>query len=119
MKFIFLDENFQTMGSVGVFTMYLWRNDRPELGVIREVNFARGEKGEKTMYCKGFFSEHLLNNRVIQPVFNKTGVISSLAYDVVDLFAVNPVDAGRKIRGLQITDRPTPDQMWVISCMKS
>lgn len=135
MKFIFLDENFQTMGSVGVFTtllwyrryyqpgifelhlsaeyfdlingsMYLWRNDRPELGVIREVNFARGGKGEKTMYCKGFFSEHLLNNRVIQPVFNKTGVISSLAYDVVDLFAVNPVDAGRKIRGLQITDRP-------------
>lgn len=134
MKFIFLDKDFQTMGSVGVFTtllwyrryyqpgmfelhlsaeyfdlinsaMYLWRNDRPELGVIREVNFTRGEKGEKTMYCKGYFAEHLLNDRVIQPAYHKTGVVSGLAYDVVDLYAINPADAGRKILGLQITDR--------------
>lgn len=135
MKFIFLDEEFQTVGSVGVFTtllwyrryyqpgmfelhlsaeyfdlingsMYIWRNDRPELGVIREVNFARGEKGEKTMYCKGYFAEHLLNNRVFQPVFTKSGVISDVAYDAVDQYAVNPADPSRKVKNLQIPDRP-------------
>ena len=94
MNLIILDSNFATLGvisvfntliwdrryySVGVFElhtpaeffelmndgMYLYRNDRTELGVIREVNFSRDEKGARNAYCKGYFSESLLNNRAI------------------------------------------------------
>ncbi len=126
MQFIILDHNFQTMGSIKVFNTlmwyrryyspgifelhlsadyfdlinsgrYLYRNDRTELGVIREVNFARGEKSEKTAYCKGFFSEHLLNNGVIYPVFSRTGKPDALAHGVVDAYLINPADGKRKI----------------------
>ncbi len=126
MQFIILDKDFQTMGSIKVFNTlmwyrryyspgifelhlpadyfdlinsghYLYRNDRTELGIIREVNFARGEKSEKTAYCKGFFSEHLLNNSVIYPVFSRTGKPDALAHGVVDAYLINPADGKRKI----------------------
>ena len=83
MQFIIFDSSFQTTGSIRVFITLLWyrryyspgifelhvpaeyfdlinsgrylyRNDRTELGVIREVNFMRGDKSQKTAYCKGF-----------------------------------------------------------------
>lgn len=126
MQFIIFDKDFQTIGAIGVFNTLLWyrryyspgifelhipadyfdlintgrylyRNDRTELGVIREVNFARGEKSEKTAYCKGFFSEHLLNNGVIYPVFSQTGKPDALAHGVVDAYLINPADGKRKI----------------------
>lgn len=126
MQFIILDKDFQTMGSIKVFNTlmwhrryyspgifelhlpaeyfdlintgrYLYRNDRTELGVIREVNFARGEKSEKTAYCKGFFSEHLLNNGVIYPVFSRTGKPDALSHTIVDTYLINPADNKRKI----------------------
>ena len=108
MQFIIFDSSFQTTGSIRVFNTLLWyrryyspgifelhvpaeyfdlinsgrylyRNDRTELGVIREVNFMRGDKSQKTAYCKGFFAEHLLNNNVIYPTFNRTGTPEALA----------------------------------------
>ena len=80
MNLIILDQNFDTLGVVSVFNTliwdrryyasglfelhtpaefftlmntgrYLYRNDRDELGVIREVNFARDAKGTRTAYC--------------------------------------------------------------------
>lgn len=127
MQFIILDRDFQTMGSIKVFNTLLWyrryyspgifelhlpadyfnlinggrylyRNDRTELGVIREVNFARGEKSEKTAYCKGFFSEHLLDNGIIYPMFSKTGKPDALAHSIVDTYLISPSDKGRKIK---------------------
>lgn len=131
MQFIILDRDFQTIGVVRVFNTLLWyrryyspgifelhvpaayfdlinsgqylyRNDRTELGVIREINFMRGEKGEKTAYCKGFFAEHLLNNNVMQPAFNKTGTPEALARAAVDQYIINPADSRRKIGHIRL-----------------
>lgn len=131
MQFIIFDKNFQTIGSIQVFNTLLWyrryyspgifelhvpadyfdlinngqylyRNDRTELGVIREVNFSRGEKGEKTAYCKGYFAEHLLNNNVIYPAFNRTGTPEILARSVVEQHIINPLVTDRKIRNIKL-----------------
>lgn len=131
MRIIILDKNFQDLGSIRVFNTlmwyrryyspgifelhipaayfdlinsgrYLYRNDRTELGVIREVNFMRGEKSEKTAYCKGYFAEHLLNNNVIHPAFNRTGTLETLARAVVDQYVINPADTSRKISHIQL-----------------
>lgn len=151
MQFMILDKDFRTIGSIRVFNTLLWyrryyspgvfelhlpaeyfdlintgrylyRNDRTELGVIREVNFARGEKSEKTAYCKGFFAEHLLNNAVIYPVFSKTGKPDALAYSVVETYLINPADQNRKMHadirlgeaaglGVSITLQNTGDEV--------
>ena len=131
MQFIIFNKDFQTMGSVRVFNTLLWyrryyspgifelhvpaeyfdlinsgqylyRNDRTELGVIREVNFMRGEKSEKTAYCKGYFAEHLLNNNVIHPTFNRTGTPEKLAHFVMNQYVINPADTDRKIPHIQL-----------------
>lgn len=131
MQFIIFDKHFQTMGSIKVFNTLLWyrryyspgifelhvpaeyfdlintgsylyRNDRTELGVIREVNFMRGDKSQKTSYCKGFFAEHLLSNNVIHPTFNQTGMPEVLARGIVDKYVINPEDAERKISHIQL-----------------
>ena len=131
MQFIIFDKEFQTIGSIKIFNTliwyrryyspgmfelhvpaeyfdlinsgrYLYRNDRTELGVIREVNFMRGEKGDKTAYCKGYFAEHLLDNNIILPTFNKTGLPGKIARSVVESYIINPADAGRKISHIQL-----------------
>lgn len=131
MQFIVFDKDFQTIGAIRVFNTLLWyrryyspgifelhipaeyfdlinigryvyRNDRTELGVIREVNFMRGEKGEKTAYCKGYFAEHLLNNNIIYPTFNKEGTPEALAREVVSSYIINPSDSSRKIYGIEL-----------------
>ena len=131
MQFIIFDKDFQTTGSIKVFNTLLWyrryyspgmfelhmpaeyfdlvnngrylyRNDRTEQGVIREVNFMRGEKGEKTAYCKGYFAECLLNNNVIYPTFSGTGTLGTLAQDIVDRYIVNPAAPARKIGPVQM-----------------
>lgn len=130
MQFIIFDKDFQTMGSIKVFNTLLWyrryyspgifelhvpaeyfdlintgrylyRNDRTELGVIREVNFMRGDKSQKTAYCKGFFAEHLLNNNVINPTFKRAGTPEELAYEMIDQYIINPVDIARKIKHIK------------------
>lgn len=131
MQFIIFDKDFQTIGVIGVFNTLLWyrryyspgifeihvpaeyfdlinsgkylyRNDRTELGVIREVGFMRGEKSEKTAYCKGYFAEHLLSNNVIYPTFNKTAIPETLAHSVVEQYIINPADIDRKIENVQL-----------------
>ena len=75
---------------------YLHRNDRDELGVIREVNFARDAKGTRTAYCKGYFSEELLNGRVLNTQVSLTGTpeaigITDLAHpDYGDAVTIRP-----------------------------
>lgn len=131
MQFIIFDKEFQTIGSTKVFNTLLWyrryyspgmfelhvpaeyfdlinsgkylyRNDRTELGVIREVNFMRGEKGNKTAYCKGYFAEHLLNSNVILMPFNKTGLPETLARSVIEENIINPANQVRKIEHIQL-----------------
>lgn len=126
MNLIILDKNFDTLGIVSVFNTliwdrryyasglfelhtpaeffelmntgrYLYRNDREELGIIREVNFARDAKGARTAYCKGYFSEELLNNRVLNLPVNLTGTPENVGRQLVQRFIINPNDADRKI----------------------
>ncbi len=131
MQFFIFDPKFQILGSIKVFNTLLWyrryyspgifefhvpakyfdllntgkylyRNDRTELGVIREVNFTRGNKGEQRAYCKGYFAEHLLNNNVIHPTFNRTGTPEVLARGVIRQYIINPADATRKIQNIRL-----------------
>lgn len=126
MNLIILDKNFDTLGVVSVFNTliwdrryyasglfelhtpaeffelmntgrYLYRNDREELGVIREVNLARDAKGARTAYCKGYFSEELLNDRVIHPQVSLSGTPESIGRKLVDRCVINPSNADRKI----------------------
>lgn len=131
MQLIVFDDKFQIIGVISIFNALLWyrryyspgvfelhvpaeyfdlinsgkylyRNDRTELGVIREVNFTRGEKNEKTAYCKGYFAEHLLNDNVIYPTFNRVGTPEALAHAVVGQYIINPADIGRKKAYIQL-----------------
>lgn len=126
MNLIILDANFDTLGVVSVFNTliwdrryyasglfelhtpaeffelmntgrYLYRNDRDDLGVIREVNFARDAKGARTAYCKGYFCEELLNNRVINTQVSLSGTPETIGRKLVDKYLINPTDADRKI----------------------
>lgn len=125
MNLIILNENFETLGVVSVFNTLLWtrryydagvfelhapadffglmntgrylyRNDRKELGVIREVKFARNDKGAGTAYCKGYFAESLLNNRVINTSVNMTGTPEAISRALIQKYLISPSDSGRK-----------------------
>ncbi|MBR1677331.1 MAG: hypothetical protein IJ706_08490, partial [Clostridia bacterium] len=108
MRITILDKDFETLGTVGVFNSLIWcrryyepgmfechtpveyfellnagryfyRSDRGELGVIREVNYSQTDKGERRAYCKGYFAESLLDNRVINATANITGTPEAIA----------------------------------------
>lgn len=81
---------------------YLYRNDRDELGVIREVNFAKDAKGTRTAYCKGYFSEELLNGRVLNTQISLTGTPEVIGRKMVERYVINPTDAGRKISQVKL-----------------
>ena len=131
MNLIILDKNLDTLGVVSVFNTLIWdrryyasglfelytpaeffelmntgrylfRSDRKDLGVIREVNFARDAKGARTAYCKGYFAEELLNDRVLNTQINITGTPEDIGRQLVQKFAINPTDADRKIQHLQL-----------------
>ena len=65
--------------------------------MIREVNFARDAKGARTAYCKGYFSEELLNGRVLNTQISLTGTPEVIGRKLVDRCVINPTDADRKI----------------------
>lgn len=131
MNLMILDENFELLGAVGVFNTliwtrryyaagvfelhapaeffplmnegrYLYRSDREELGLIREVNFNRDEKGARTAYCKGYFCEELLNNRVIDLQTALSGTPESIGRALVNKYLINPTDAGRRIPQIRL-----------------
>ena len=76
---------------------YICRNDRSELGVIREVNYAQTDKGERSAYCKGYFAEKLLDDRVLQAPVNISGTPEEIALALVDGMAIHPANSGRII----------------------
>jgi len=131
MNLIILDENLDTLGSVSIFNTLLWnrryyeaglfelytpaeffelmnsgrylfRSDRNALGVIREVNFARDAKGARTAYCKGYFAEQLLNNRVLNTQENISGTPEAIARKLVQRYVIAPSDTGRKLPHIQL-----------------
>lgn len=131
MQLIILNEKMDTLGVVSVFNTliwnrryynsglfelhapaeffdlmntgrYLYRSDRTDLGIIRKVNFARDAKGIRTSYCKGYFAEELLNDRVLDTQVNITGTPETIGRQLVQKFAISPTDTDRKIAHLQL-----------------
>lgn len=125
MRIMILDENFEVIGNVGIFNSLIWtrryydvglfelhfpadyfalvqqgkylfRNDRTELGVIRERNYDQSDKGQRTAYCKGYFAESLLNDRIIPLTYNKTGTPEAISRDLMNKNIISPSDSGRK-----------------------
>ena len=134
MRIIVLDKNFDTIGSVGIFNSLIWdrryyesgifelhtpveyfellnsgkyiyRNDRKELGVIREVSYQQTDKGERAAYVKGYFAEHLLDDRVIQNTVNITGTPEDISRALMTTYFLTPSDSGRKIENISLGDR--------------
>lgn len=131
MKLIVLDGAFDTLGVISMFNTliwtpryyqvgtfelhvpaelfdllnqgcYLYRNDSTYLGVIREVNFAKDNKGARTAYCKGYFAEDLLNKRVIDRQQNLSGKPDAICRTLVERFFINPTDKWRKVAHVKL-----------------
>lgn len=131
MNLIILDADFETLGVVSIFNTLLWyrryydaglfelyapadffelmnngcylfRSDRTNLGVIREVNFSRDSAGARTAYCKGYFAEALLNNRVLSTQINMTGTPEAIGRSLVQKLCISPSDSGRILKNLQL-----------------
>ena len=83
---------------------YIYRTDRNELGVIRERNFTESDTGKKTAYAKGYFSETLLENRVINSTYNKSGLLEDISRDIVDKYCISS-GADRRIPNLSLGAR--------------
>ena len=83
---------------------YIYRTDHNELGVIRERNFTESDTGKKTAYAKGYFSETLLENRVINSTYNKSGLLEDISRDIVDQYCINS-GADRRIPNLSLGAR--------------
>jgi hypothetical protein len=124
MRLIFLDKDFETIGSMSVYSSLIWdrryyepgvfelhasveyfslmnnarylfRNDRHELGVIREVEYTQTDKGERTAYCKGYFAEKLLDERVTDTTFNMTGTPEEISRALVTQYFISPAEPDR------------------------
>ena len=77
---------------------YIFRHDRQELGVIREVNYTQTSKGARTAYCKGYFSEALFNNRVTVPAANITGTPEEISRAKGNCKSYSSLQKGRACR---------------------
>lgn len=121
MRVLVLDEKFQTLGSISLFSSLIWvprytklgyfelhtatsyfqllkqgsyiyRNDRENLGVIDDVQYAQTDTGSRTCYAKGNFAEVLLADRVISKTMSVNGRLEDSMRSAVTQFAINPVN---------------------------
>ena len=53
---------------------YIYTKDRPELGIITQVNYI-WEKGKKNAHISGNFLEHELNDKIVHPQFKGSGIL--------------------------------------------
>ena len=72
--------------------------------MIRERNFTESDTAQKTAFAKGYFSEDLLNNRVINGNYNKYGILEDVSRDIVNTYCINSGSA-RKIPKLELGTR--------------
>lgn len=157
MRIMFFDKDFNVVGAVVVFNSLIWnrryyepgvfelhcsveyfdllynskyvtRNDRQELGVIREVNYKETDQAEREAYCKGYFAESLLNNRVIEKTVNLAGTPEDIGRTLMNTFIISPTDKDRKFPqiklgarkgigdrlSLQVTGQPLGDELYEI-----
>lgn len=82
--------------------LYIFRHDRKELGVIRNVNYSQTNDGARTAFCKGYFAEHLLDGRVIIPAVNITGTPEEIGRQLVQSYFIAPADNDRAFPHLKL-----------------
>lgn len=121
MRILILDDDFNTIGSISLFLSLIWcpryaklgyfelhcptsyfsilrsgkyvyRNDRDNLGVIDDIQYAQTDAGEKTCYVKGNFAETLLADKVISKTATVTGNLEIAMRKMVTDFAISPAN---------------------------
>lgn len=67
--------------------------------IIKIVKETVGENGEKEIEAKGWTLEFLLVDKIVEGMYNRSGksFASTIMYDMVDKFAINPTDSRNKI----------------------
>lgn len=67
--------------------------------IIEIVKETIGENGEKELDVKGWTLEFLLVDKIVEGMYNRVGksFISTILYDMVDKFAINPTNVKNKI----------------------
>lgn len=117
MKIIVLNENLETIGAIPLFSTLIWtrryyeyglyelhasakyfpllkagayiyRNDREELGMIEDIEYAQDEKGNRTCFAKGYFSEKLLERKVIPESITVSGTPEAIGRQLVTTYAI-------------------------------
>ena len=131
MRLLVLDEDFDILGDVSLFRSliwtrrytslgmyelhmprasfpllmqgrYLYRNDADELGLIEEPHYSIDENGKREVYCKGYFAEKLLEDRVLDGTFHLSGSLEDSMRAMVERYAINPADPEREIPHLKL-----------------
>lgn len=83
---------------------YLYRNDADELGLIEEPHYSIDDNGTREVYCKGYFAEKLLEDRVLDSPFHLSGSLEGSMRSMVERYAISPADPDRKIPHLRLGD---------------
>ncbi len=133
MRLLVLDENFEILGdasmfqtliwtrrykSLGMYELhvtkdkfplinsgkYLYRNDADELGIIEEPHYSIDDKGTREIYCKGYFAEKILEDRVLNRTFRMSGNLEDSFRSMVTEYAIFPAESERKIVNLRLGD---------------
>lgn len=133
MRLLVLDKDFEILGDVSLFQTliwtrrykslgmyelhvtkdkfplinsgkYLYRNDADELGLIEESHYSIDDKGTREIYCKGYFAEKMLEDRVLTSTFRMSGNLEEAFRSMVTEYAISPVVAERKIANLKLGD---------------
>lgn len=134
MQITVLNEDFEIIGIIGVFTSLQWnrkyyepgtfqldvpasyfpilnagkyicRNDRDELGVIQVANYKKDDNGSQEARCKGTFAECLLNYRVIPLTFAMTGTPEDIGRKLVDMLAIHPSNTDRVLPNVRLGEK--------------
>jgi len=72
-------------------------------GIIEIVKSQINDNGEKSYHVKGRTLEKLLLDRIIWGGYTKSGLTSSIMYDIIKTQCISPVDSRRKIPYLVCT----------------
>lgn len=84
---------------------YIYKNDSKELGIINNPHYERSDSGEYLVYAKGYFSERLLYDRVIEKTHQLRGNLEDAMRGLVDKYCINTTDVRRTIPHLSLGEK--------------
>lgn len=65
---------------------YVYTKDRPEVGMVSQVNYSIDSSGFKAVQISGYFLEHELNDKVIFPQFIGLGNVEDVITSLVEQY---------------------------------